>query len=374
LAQGAAGQETPGDTVTRRDLRFVALWAVGILLAYAVGGYLAARQLQDYKTQTERTRQARISGITQALPPSRPGREGRSAAAPTEVSVGVYVHRIGDFSIREAAWTADFDIWFRWTGDQVSPGQTFQIANGRTDLRERREVYAKGGVHYERYRVTARITKYFEALRFPFGDQGLSIEVEDGAHDIRTLRYVADEHGSGFSRSGIPPQLRVTRSLSGVGQEVYGSSRGDPRVPAGSRETYSRYAFAMLARPPSGLLFLTMFQALFASVAVAMLAAFIRPVYGDGRFGIGIGAFFAAVANNIFVGTFLPPSTPLTLAGMVNAFGLVTIGFTLIQSVISLHYFDVGKVKLSDLFDHVSFGVLLLAYVVVSLLLPLAAR
>jgi hypothetical protein len=75
-----------------------------------------------------------------------------------------------------------------------------------------------------------------------------------------------------------------------------------------------------------------MFQALFASVAIALIVFFIKPIHVDPRFGLGVGAFFAAVGNNIFVGSMLPPAhrhgqrdwagNHLPYPGAVNDFAL----------------------------------------------------
>jgi len=118
-----------------------------------------------------------------------------------------------------------------------------------------------------------------------------------------------------------------------------------------------------------------MFQALFASVAIAFIVFFIKPIHVDPRFGLGVGAAFAAVGNNIFVGTMLPPAEGITLIAMVNAIGLATIFLTLVQSAISLYVLDtLGKERLRVFFDMVSFIVFLIGYAVVNLMLPLAAR
>ena len=369
--QGPVGQNESGAAISGRDLRFVAIWAVSILLLYAIGSYFAVRQLQGYKAETQRIRRARI----RAAAASSAGASRQAAATPTKVTVGIYVYRIGQFSLREGIWAADFDIWFRWTGNKLSPGDTFQIVNGEIDSRERKEAYSSARERYERYHVNAHFTQYIDASRFPFSDEALIIEVEDGIHGAATLRYVADKRSSGFSSSAIPPALHITRSLAGVNQSVYRSSLGDPRMTAGvAADAYSRYVFAMLARPHGGWVFVGMFQALFAAVLIALLAAFIRPIYGDGRFGLGIGAFFAAVGNNVFVASMIPPPSRLTLTAMVNGIGLATIALTLIQSIISLQVYGMGKEKLSVLFDKVSFVVLLVGYATISLLLPLTAR
>ena len=375
MAQESFNPNNLKDTITRRGYHFVAVWAAGILLLYAMFGYVGVRQLQGYKAETEETRRAwldsattdsgaRASDIT--IPPGAKG---------AEVRVGIYINRIGEFSVKEAGWTADFDIWFSWTGDGVRPGKTFEVVNGQIARREKKAAYAGGGEQYERYRVKARITNYFDLSRFPFSDEALTIKVEDDIHGVEALRYIADERGSGINRLGVPQNLQIVKSLATVKLHNYRSGRGDPRLSVGAEDIHSRFVFAMLGSPPSSTLFVMMFQALFASIAIAFIAFLIKPIHLDPRFGLGVGAFFAAIGNNIFVGTMLPQAERITLAGMVNGIGLVTIFLTLVQSAISLYIFDTtGRTMLSRFFDKVSFAVFLIGHGVVTLMLVFAAR
>ena len=65
-------------------------------------------------------------------------------------------------------------------------------------------------------------------------------------------------------------------------------------------------------------------------------------------FRLPVGAAFTAVANIIAIGVFLPRAEGFILAEMTNAVGLATTFLTLVQSAISLYFFDtLGKEKLS---------------------------
>jgi len=375
MTQEGMNQNNLKDTITRRGYSFVALWAAGILLLYAVGGYLGVRQLQGYKVETEKFRQARIGSATTEPDAQTPEIKMAPGAKPVDVLVGMYINSIGEFSLKESGWTADFDIWFRWTGEEVRPGNNFEVANGRIDQRDKKEAYVTGREHYERYRVKARLTKFFDSSRFPFSDQGLTIQMEDSAHEAEKLRYVADEQGSGINRLGVLQSLKITKSLMTAKLHSYGSRRGDPRFSPNTADVHSRFIFAMLVSPPSMEVYMKLFQALFASVAIAFIVFFIKPIHVDPRFGLGVGALFATVGNNIFVGTMLPPAEGITLIAMVNAIGMATIFLTLVQSTISLYILDtMGKEKLRRFFDKVSFVAFLVGYAVVNLVLPLAAR
>jgi hypothetical protein len=288
MTQEGVGQGDFKDSISRAGYAFVALWAAGLLLLYAIGGYSGVRTLQGYRAETEKSREALIE--SQTIEPGIKAPEIRVSKKPVDVHVGIYINRIGEFDAREGGWTANFDIWFRWTDGRIRPGETFQLVNGEVNEREKRETYVRGGERYERYQVKARLTKFFDPSRFPFSDEGLTIQVEDVARGEEKLRYVAEERGSGISPLGISPNLAITKSLATVKYYSHESARDDPRIPGRTPEVYSCFIFAMLGKIPSLPIYLKNFQALFASVAIAFIVFFIRPIHVDPRFGLGAGA------------------------------------------------------------------------------------
>jgi hypothetical protein len=363
----------PGKRVGGAGYLFLALWAAGLLLLYATGGYFGVRTLHGYRAETEKVRQALFE--PQIIKPGTKAPEIGVSREPVGVKVGIYVNRIGEFDAKEGGWTADFDIWFRWTDARINPGETFQLVNGEIHQREKKETYARGRERYERYRVKARITKFFDASRFPFGDEVLTIKIEDEARGEEELRYVAEEGGSGINPLGFSRHLSFPKTLAMVKYHSHESTGEDPRNPPGTPEVHSRFIFAMFGKIPSLQIYLRNFQGLFGSVAIAFIVFFIRPIHVDPRFGLGVGAFFAAIANNIFVGSSLPPIARFSLTAFVEALGLVTIFLTLVQSTISLYIEDtMGREKMRCFFDKVSFSVFLIGYTATNLLLIMAAK
>jgi hypothetical protein len=287
-----------------------------------------------------------------------------------DVLVGGSINRIGEFVLREATMTADFNLWFRWNSDAVKPGEGFGIVNGQILQQEKVESYRRGKEHFVEYHIVARMEEDLDASRFPFGENGLIIQVEDITHGAEALRYVADKQGSRIDPDAVPRTVKLTRFLADTKTGIQRSG------PAGNNwKARSQFILAMLVVTDGIGIYQKFFQALFASVAVALIALFIKPIHVDCRFGLPVGGFFTSVGNNIFVGTLLPHAERLTLTDMVNATGLLTIFFILLQSVISLHIYDtMGNERLSRFFDRVSFAVFLIGYVAVNLALPISAR
>ena len=360
------------DSLTRRSYGFVALWVLGLTLLYVIGGCCGVRALRRYKAETERRREFLIQTETLGLGAKAPGVTGPSRA--DDVKVGIFLNRLGEFDVHDGAWSADFDIWFRWGNPRLRPGETFELLNGEMTLREKVEAHAEPGEQYERYRVRAKLANFFDPSRYPFGDVALTIQVEDGGHGADELRYVADEQASGVSPLGTPPSLAIEKTLAMVKYHEYGSSLGHSRASPGEPEVRSRFVFAILCALPSLPLHLKNFQALFASVAIALIVFFIRPIHVDPRFGLGVGAAFAAITNNILVASSVPAVDRFTLTAMINAVGLGTIFLTLVESALSLYLLDsLGRERLYRLLDRCSFVVFLIGYLVLNVALPIAA-
>lgn len=370
MTSGEPAREGSQQTISRRAYLFTALWAVGILLFYAVVGLVGVQRMRHYRAETEASRKAWLA--SRAAVPGGPTPVVAPSPAATPVAVSILLNHVGGFSLREGSWDADFDIAFRWKNGAVDPGTTFRVANGEIRSRDKETSRVRDSERYERYNVRARIQEYFDPARLPFSDKGLVIEIEDAAHTTQTLRYEVDGKGIRVTRNALAGGLQLIQAFASIKYFAYPFS-GRRTDAAG--DVHSRFVIALLVQPAGREVYLSMFQALFASVGIALLVFFIKPIHVDPRFGLGVGAFFAAIGNNIFLSTLLPQADRLTLATLVNFVGLLTIFLTLIQSTISLHLYDSrDERRFSRFFDHVSFFVFLAGYFTVNLLLPLAAR
>ena len=358
-----------------RGHRLIALWAVCILVLYAAGTIAGANKLKEYRKETEEFRQAWLEAATTDPGGAVSNIETEHGREPVEVLTGIYVNRISAISISESGWTADFNIWFRWDGSDVAPGETFQIVNGIIEHRELVDSWTEGNDNYRRYSVRARLTANIDRSRFPFSDQAFAIQVEDRINGADRIIYVPDERESGINRREIEADLEITQTLASVKHHVYRSDFSDPQSPVDELKIHSRFIYVFLISAPGGDYYFKLFQALFACIAITFITLFIKPIHVDPRFGLGVGAFFAAVGNNIYVASVLPGSSGVSLASMINGIGLATIFLIMVQSAISLYLFDTrGEEKLSRFFDHVSFSVMLPCYLVINFVLPMVAR
>ncbi len=366
-------EEHPAATeraISRKAWFFVALWTAGIVAIYAVIGATGIKTMRRYTAETHKLRQAWLASPATLLDEKLPAFAPSPTATP--VTVSVLVNRIGGFILQESTWEADFDIAFRWRGAGIDPGKTFRIANGEILRRDLEISLVRNGEHYERCHVRARVEQAFDPSRIPFGDAALIVAIEDPAHDAQTMVYRVGGAGIHVSPVGYSQAVKVTKTFAGTKYFSYPVNGAKPW--GNVADVYSQFVFAMLVHLRGWEIYTRMFQVLFGSVALALLALFLKPYHSSSRFDLGIGAFFAAVGNNIYLGTQLPPGDRISLTVLVNMLGLLTIFLTLVASSISLHIFHTrGQQRLSHIFDWITVAVLAIAYLTVNLLLPYAA-
>jgi hypothetical protein len=292
---------------------------------------------------------------------------------PINVTTGIYVDRIEELSMRELSWTVDFYIWFNWSDTLLKSADNFQVIDGSIISKEKKDEYIKGTTHYVLYRTVARITSVFDEMRFPCDDHLLTICIEDPSYVRQKLVFTADSANSSVSSRVKIPGYSIYRQGTVEKPHSYKTSRGDPRL-QGTKATFSQYRLGIWIRRDGWGFFLKMFLPLYVAVAVAILAFFIKPTDTDPRFGLGVGALFAAVANSYINSSMLPNTGVMSLADIISIIGTITILLTLIESTISLHLFDrKDKKMLSHRFDRLSFYVLLSGYIIFNVSLLMAA-
>jgi hypothetical protein len=252
-------------------------------------------------------------------------------ADPVRVNGGIYLDRIVDLSVRESSWTADFYVWFRWKGEKVDPGEDFKVVDGSIESKEKLDEYTSGDEHYALYRVIAHITKFFDVSRFPRDDHLLTIEIETPASERNKLLFVADKESSVVSSRVQVPGYTIYKTAVIEKPHAYRSTQDAPRLAAGTEQIQSQLRMGLWIERQGWGFYSKMFFALFASVVVALIAFFIDPTYAP-RFGIGVGALFAAIANTYVTSSLVPDTGVLTLADMVNQVGILTISLSLLQS------------------------------------------
>ncbi len=359
------------NAITPSERRFVLLWSIALIVIFVGLGLFVGITINQYRESAIVRHNARIDPL--AVEPGRTAAETTlpPGANPRKVTVGLYMDEIASISIIDSTWSPVFYIWFRWTGDDLNPGETFKIVEGEITSREKLTEQVVNGEHYAMYLVRAQITKFFSADRFPVDDHLLTLMIEDGSLPWSELEYVPDTKNTNISSRVKMPGYLIQRTGLVMKPHTYKTTFGDPQMQPEQHATYSQLIYAIWnVRPGLGTYF-KIFVGLFAAMLIALLPFFITPTQVDPRFGLGVGGFFGAVANTLIAASLVPDSGILTLMDMVNGIGMLAIFLTLVQSTISLYLYDtLGRTEVSRLFDRVSLVIFLVALVVINIVIP----
>jgi hypothetical protein len=350
------------------------IWAGLMTAVYLAIGLLSTSVVHGERSASARSHELRMSpdkveaGHT---PPDALPEKGDFVP----VSIGIYIDGIENFSIRDSFWTTTFFIWFRWSGDRaLDPGKNFQLVDAKIDKKELlEEHFGPDGTNYQRYRVAARVTKFFNTTRVPLDDHMLNLYVEDGSRDASRLRYVADPESNISSRVKVPG-YDITGTGTVVKSHTYKSAYGDPRASKGDRKTFTEFAYAVSVKRTSMGVYFKAFIGLFAGMLLTFTSFAIRASEGGPRVSMPVGSYFGAVANSYLVGSMLPSSGQFGLVEYVSFLGLFTIFTCLAATVLSMYVWHiVGDKELSRAFDRVTAVTIGIGYLVINIVLPFSA-
>jgi len=364
------------EPITAKDRRLVIYLSTGLILLFVLLGVYSCYTIRKNKLAEDQRIQAIFESPVMPVgapydeaPP--PGQE----VEPSEVEVGIYLNQIPAFSLKDFGWIADFFIWFRWEGEGLDPGETFSIVDSTILSKEKVAESVEGTTHYTRYHVVAEVYKFFDVARFPLSETILTIPIVDALRPVYELRYLADQENSGISsRVNILQGIKVTDFKTLVKLYSFQSDFNDPALPEGYWLTFSTFLFGIWASSPGLMFYFKLFLALFVSVLIAISVFFIKPTDVDPRFGLGVGALFAASATAYVISSALPPSGGMVLADLVNALGILVIFLTVMESILSLYLYDIkDKPALSRYLDRVMFIIFLTGFLAVNIAIPVAA-
>jgi len=132
-------QVDENDTITPAERRNLWIWAITLVVFFAVatvvtGGVGYKNKIAAIERHSDRMNPDVGEGGTKPPPTAVP-------AGANPVKAGIYVDRIIDLSVKEARWTVDFYLWFRWNGTGVDPGEKLQIVDGSIESKEKADEY-----------------------------------------------------------------------------------------------------------------------------------------------------------------------------------------------------------------------------------------
>ncbi|MFD0987295.1 hypothetical protein [Methyloligella solikamskensis] len=241
-----------------------------------------------------------------------------ATAAPEKVQVGAYINDIQQLDFKTNNYTVDLYVWFRWRDPELRPDQTMEFMNRyasddnlRQELMDEPDVMPDGSL-YTILRYQGRFSTKFNLEDYPFDTQNMTVVMEDTLSGADSLRYALDAPDSVTIDPVLTlPGFQVGKPTMRVTEHTYPTGFGDLSV--GEAEPYSRVMLSIPVSRPVVAMTIKTFVPILLIIVCASLVFFVRPVYVEGRIGLGITALLTLVALQLSATSGLPDIDYLTL-------------------------------------------------------------
>lgn len=286
------------------------------------------------------------------------------------VKIEVYIFSVYYLDFHGNKISIDYYVWY-FSKDSLDLIQYFEPVNAVEYVKSNETSEKKGELIYQTIRVNSKLKKQWDVTNFPFDKQTVEVLIEDYDKDNTKLIFIPDTAGSKIDKDIRIGGWRIRDFGIRITDHTYETNYGDPEISSDDYSTFSRaVVYFTIEREGSGLFF-KLFIGLFISVLISLVSFFINPLDLDPRFGLSVGAIFAAIASQYVIASSLPQSSSLTLVDILHDIAYIYIFISITISTISLYYLKKGEEILSKKVDRYSFFILLITYIILTLFFTL---
>lgn len=294
---------------------------------------------------------------------------------PDTIRTGIFVKSLFNFNSTDFSYDVDCWIWFKGKKRFIIPEKEIEIANAKSFIFSAQSYDTlkdeTGEVWYwTSFNCKATIIQHWDLRHFPFDKQVLKVVIESSDFDLRELIFIQDNINNKIFDENLDHLgwRRVGGEIALTSAHQYPTTFGDPSL-SESKSLYPNIAFNInLARNSFGLFF-KLFMGCYVAFFVTVLVFFIRPIHVDPRFGLSIGALFAAVGNMYVVDANVPDSLSFGLIDQIHIVTFVYILMSMMISIRSLQLFESKRINQQMQLDRISLFVFVVTYFLINLLL-----
>ncbi len=340
---------------------------VAIFLIYSLGAFWQNKtddvQKKDIKVKPETLKNETVKKDT--LKKVEPVEEENSGPADT-VKIGAYVFSLYDLDFPGNKVNADFYVWYNVKKDSLELLNNLEVINSSEFSKSYETIEKRGDISYNSVRINATIKQEWLVNDFPFDEQRIEIMIEDFDKDNSKIVFIADTIASKIDKQVHVEGWVIKDFGIKVDDHTYETNYGDPDVPLTDYSAYSRATLHFTIEREGKGLFFKLFIGLFISVLISLLTFFINPLDLDPRFGLSVGAIFAAIASQYVITSSLPQNESLTLVDILHDISFIYIFLCILISTISLHLVKIGRDAQSQKLDRACFFVFAISYIILT--------
>lgn len=281
---------------------------------------------------------------------------------PDTVKTGIYVISIHDIDFKENEYTINLWLWLTYKNKKFDFWQNLEIPQAKSFTKSYYTVDTTGGRVYMLMKLQCIMKDSWRINNFPFDRQRLRLGIENSQFDASSLVFVADTLGKHFDPRFTLRGWNIDSFVVSTGTKAYETGFGDESLEKPHTE-YSTFRVRIALDRDATELFWKMFLGMYVSFLISYMCFYIHADHIDSRFGLSVGALFAAIGNKYVIDSSLPDSAAFTLVDTLHGITLFYIFAVITSSAISLLLSKNNNLKAANKYDLIIAQIMLVTYI-----------
>lgn len=281
---------------------------------------------------------------------------------PDTVKTGIYVISIHDIDFKENEFTINLWLWLTYKNKKFDFWQNLEIPQAKSFNKSYYTVDTTGGRVYMLMKLQCVMKDSWRINNFPFDRQRLRLGIENSQFDASSLVFAADTLGQHFDPRFTLRGWNIDSFVVSSGVKAYETGFGDESLEKPHTE-YSTFRVRIAIDRDATELFWKMFLGMYVSFLISYMCFYIHADHIDSRFGLSVGALFAAIGNKYVIDSSLPDSSAFTLVDTLHGITLFFIFAVITSSAISLLLSKNKNLKAANKYDLIIAQIMLVIYV-----------
>ena len=295
-----------------------------------------------------------------------------AAEEPAKVEVGIYLNRLYDLNATDGNFSADFWLWFRHReGLKIEPLKSREFVNAIETTTLGSDIETKGNTVWITEKINGKFNHGFDLSKFPNDSHHLRIEIEEANLESSQLKFSADQKNSMVDAAvRRVPGWHVRDFALRVEDHAYGSTFGDPEKEQGS--IYQKLIFEITVERDRQGLILRLFSGLYFSVAIAIIALFLKTRSDDifsCRMAILSGMVFSVLISKDTAEKVVGQTLGSNAVDQLHGIGLVLIFILIAVTLVSRYLTESKRESASIRLDRIALLVIATAFLLANLIL-----
>jgi hypothetical protein len=260
------------------------------------------------------------------------------------VNIGAYVESLYDFDLQSNTVRADIYYWCHYDKTDLDFSNDFELKKSSAVTFLNSGIDTLANCYRFNTKASARVRQNYNLTNYPLDAQRLVISVEAYASDVDKLVFRPDASDCGLDPSVYESldEWTVTNTQFLGGVTKYNSDFGDDV--RDSRSGFSRFDIVIdLRRKDSIHILIKLITGILVAFVISCCSFFVRANNTDPRFGLSVGALFAAIGNKYIVESNVPSTSEVSMLDNLHNLTFVYIFLIIVAAVVSLHLYEKGS-------------------------------